>query len=633
VKPLHDPRLIALMITGLLTGVLHCDVALAQASAASLQEPEVHAFLETIPAEMSKSHIEGVAVMVLESGKIVAAEGFGRARLNSERIIDAGTSLFRAGSLSKPITAALVMQLVEEGRIDLDHDVSEYSGFVIPKQNGRALTMRDILTQSSGLSDTYRLLFSTDPKQAATLADYARARLPPFLYTPGTQPAYSNYAFGLAGYIVERLRGRPFADVARARIFEPLGMHAATFSQPPEQGIGAALVQGFKAGGTQPGPFEYVTPQSAGGLSVSAGDYAKFVRALIGTDTAEGHRMLLPATIAQMLTLQPGPEGAARSQVGMGLGVTIDRTRMGLTAVDHSGDTVQYHCEFRAYPERDLIIIAMQNTEGPPLIRTIVRRFEERFGLTPPALRPQPDAQADAEVAGIYASSRYSAHSFLKFGRLLQLLPVELVAGGGIRLGSSPEPLTRVGADLYQDLTRTARRALFIRDAHHRVTGMRVEAYQTMLRTSFWERPAFVFGTIIVGLAAAVLALLGQAVQMFRGRARLATGAGMPRAAAVFAAICSFALIVCVAGLYQVVVRLRSDLYAMNASFDPLIRAFECAGWISAIAWFAFSVALCKSWPRIGAVQRSLAACFVLAIGAALVLLADYHVLTSTLNY
>jgi CubicO group peptidase (beta-lactamase class C family) len=633
VKRLRYPQRMAVLVAGFLTGLLDNGVVWAQASPPPPQEAEVHAFLQTIPVEMSKSRIEGVAVIVMESGKIVAAEGFGNARVGSDRIIDALTSVFRAGSLSKPITAALVMQLVEEGRLDLDHDVSEYAGFAIPKHNGRALTMRDILTQSSGLSDTYRLLFSTDPSQAATLANYVRARLPRFLYTPGTQPAYSNYAFGLAGYIVERLRAKPFADVARERIFKPLGMNASTFSQPPEQPIAAALVQGFRAGGTQPGPFEYVTPQSAGGLSVSAGDYATFVRALIGTDTAEGHRILRPATIGQMLTLQPGPEGTARSEVGMGLGVTIDRTRVGLTAVDHSGDTVQYHCEFRAYPERDLIIVAMQNTEGPPLIRTIVRRFEERFGLTPPALLAQPDPQADDEVAGIYATGRYSAYSFLKFGRLLQLLPVQPVVGGGIRLGSAPEPLMRVGPDLYQDLTRTARRALFIRDANHRVIGMRVEAYQTMLRTSFWERPTFVFGAIILGLAAAALALLGQAAQILRGRAHVATAAGMSRLAAAFEAICSLALIVCVATLYHAVVQMRGDLYSMNAGFDPLIWGFESAGWISAITWIGFSFVLVKTWARIGAVQRFLGASFAAATAVALVTLADYHVLTSTLNY
>ncbi|HMH30310.1 MAG TPA: serine hydrolase domain-containing protein [Steroidobacteraceae bacterium] len=632
-KPLGYPRWVAVMVAGFLTGLLYNAVAWAHASLTPLEATEVHTFLQTIPADMSKSHIEGVAVIVVESGKIIAAEGFGRAQLGNDQIIDARTSMFRAGSLSKPVTAALVMQLVEEGRLNLDRDVSEYAGFVIPKQNGRALTMRDILTQSSGLSDTYRLIFSTDANHVATLANYARSRLPPFLYTPGTQPAYSNYAFGLAGYIVERLRAKPFADVARERIFEPLGMNASTFSQPPEQRIAATLVQGFRAGGAQPGPFEYVTPQSAGALSASAGDYATFVRALIGTDTAEGHRILRPATIAQMLTLQPGPEGAARSEVGMGLGVTIDRTRVGLTAVGHSGDTVQYHCEFRAYPERDLIIVAMQNTEGPPLIRSILRRFEERFGLTPPALHGQPDPHADGEVAGIYATGRYSAHSFLKFGRLLQLLPVQPVAGGGIRLGTAPEPLMRVGPDLYQDLTRTARRAVFIRDANHRVTGMRVEAYQTMLRTSFWERPAFVFGAIILGLAAAVLALLGQTVQMFRGRAFIASVIGMPRIAVASRAICSLALIVCIAGLYYAVVEMRSDLYSMNAGYDPLIRGFECAGWISAIAWLGFSLVLGKSWSRIGAAQRLLAASFAAATAAALVTLANYHVLTSTLNY
>lgn len=618
-------------ITASLFCFLARPAAWGQVSPPLLQEADVRAFLRTLPTDMSKAHIEGVAVVVMESGRVIAAEGFGHAHPGSDEVIDARTSVFRAGSLSKPVTATLVMQLVEEGRLDLDHDVSDYAGFVIPKKNGRALTMRDILSQSSGLSDTYRLLFSVTPNQTGTLADYARSRLPPFLYTPGTQPAYSNYAFGLAGYIVERLRGKPFAAVARERIFEPLGMKAATFAQPPEPSIAAALVQGFRAGGTKPGPFEYVAPESAGALSVSALDYAMFVRALVGTDMLEGHRILRPETIAQMLTLQPGPEGAA-TQFGMGLGVTIDRTRPGLTVVDHSGDTVQYHCEFRAYPKRDLIIIAMQNTEGAPLIRSLIRRFEERFGLTPPALSAQPNVAADREVAGVYGTGRYSAHSFLKFGRLQQLMPVQTVAGGGIRLGAAPEPLTRVGPDLYQDLTRTGRRALFIRNANHQVTGVRVEAYQTMLRLPFWEQPAFVFGIIIVGLAAAALALLAYVASAIQ---RLVTSRqpGATRFASRLAALCSLALILCVATLYQTVVGMRGELYSMNASLDPMIRGFESAGWISALAWIGFVIAAGRIWQRMSATQRVVASGFGTATLAALLMLADYHVMTSTLNY
>jgi CubicO group peptidase (beta-lactamase class C family) len=634
VKVLRNLRLIGLTLCTLLLGVVARDCAWGQAGFPQIEEAEVHAFLaQMIPPEMPKSRIEGIAVIVMKSGHIIASEGFGKAHVGQEQPIDARTSVFRAGSLSKPITAALVMQLVQEGRVDLDHDVSDYVGFIVPRRDGRPLTLRDILTQSSGLSDTYRLLFATEPGQAGTLETYARERLPPFLFTPGTQPAYSNYAFGLAGYMVERLRVRPFAAVARELIFDPLGMNTATFSQPPEPNIAAALVQGYRRGGTQPGPFEFVAPESAGGLSVSAADYALFVRALMGTDTLPGHRILRAETAAQMLTLQPGPEGPERTDVGMGLGVTIDRTRVGLTAIDHSGDTVQYHCEFRAYPERDLIIVAMQNTEGPPLVRTIVRRFEEQFGLTPPLLSAMPDSHEDQEVAGIYGTGRYSAHSFLKFGRLLQLMPITANPGGGIRLGAAPEPLTRVGPSLYQDLTRTARRALFIRNDAQQVTGVRVEAYQTMIRLSPWEGPAVVFGAVGLGLASALLALLYFVGRLIWARKHVLITPGTPAISRNLAAICALALILCVAGLYTAVTTMRSDLYLMNPRLDPLIRGFEFAGWVSALAWAGFAVALAAHWSRVSRAKRFAAIGFAAGTLTALVVLVNYHVLTSTLNY
>ncbi|HEX4241285.1 MAG TPA: serine hydrolase domain-containing protein [Steroidobacteraceae bacterium] len=616
---------------GLLGAVLATGANGGSASGATppsrLDADAVRSFLaDTIPPAMSKASIEGVAVIVVQSGHVVAAEGFGKSHGGSPEVIHAAASVFRAGSLSKPITAALVLQLVEEGKVDLDRDVSGYVGFEVPSRNGRAVTLRDILTQSSGFSDTYRLLFATDPADLHSLGDYARNRLPPLLFVPGTQPAYSNYAFGLAGYLVERLRGKPFAAVARERIFTPLKMSSATFSQPPEPAIAARLVTGYRRGGSRSGPFEYVSPESAGGLSISAADYARFAGALIEGGALDGGRILRSDTAASMLTLNAGPEGASRTEVGMGLGVTVDRTRPGMTAIGHSGDTVQYHSIFRAYPEQDLVIVAMQNTEGPPLIRTIVRTFEERFGLTPPVLPSAPDAAEDQEVAGVYATGRYSSHSFLRIGHLFQLLTIQTVPGGGIRLGGAPEPLRRVGPSLYQDPTRTERRALFLRADHGRVTGVRVEPYQTMLRVPPWERPSLVISLIGAGTVIAILTVLGLAWNMVRARAA-------PPLAWRLAGLASLALVACVCGFYTTVTTMRDDFYSMTPAFDPWIRAFEGAGIVGAIALIGFALAMPGRWRMARLPERMGAIAFVAGLGVTLLVLADYRVLTSTLNY
>lgn len=629
---LRGQQAASLVALALLTLRLSLSAAASQESAAAgIEGAAVNDFLrQSIPGEMAKAHIEGVAVMVVEAGEVVASQGFGAAHPGAGEDIDARTSVFRVGSMAKPITAALVLQLVDEGTVNLDSDVSAYVGFTVPKRAGRAVTLREILTHSTGFSDTYRLLFATSPRDFHSLGDYARTRLPPLIFTPGTQPAYSNYAFGLAGYMVERLRGKPFASVARERIFEPLQMTTATFRQPPEPALAAALVQGFRRGGIEPGPFEYVSPESAGGLSVSAADYTRFVRALIEGGALDGHRILSAASDQQMLTLQPGPEGAARTEIGMGLGVTIDRTRRNLTAVGHSGDTVQYHGEFRAYPERDLVIVALQNTEGPPLVRTIIREFEERFALTPPALTPRPNPSEDLDVAGTYATGRYSAHSFLGIGRLFQMMQIHAVPGGGIRIGTAPEPLTRVGPGLYQDLTRTGRRALFMRDVNGRVAGVRVEPYQTMMRVPLWKRPAVVFAILGVGVATALVTLLG-----FIGRVvwNALHARAAPAMAWRLAAFGALALLLCIGGLYATLTGMQAELYSMTAARDPWIRAFEVAGIVTAAAWIGFLLALQAYWPRARRMERVAAVLFAVGTLASLAVLIDYRVLTSTLNY
>jgi len=623
-------RFLALTATTALAIGAACGNAWGAAAPADLDAAAVRSYLsEIVPPEMAKAQIQGVAIFVTQSGHVIAAQGFGRAGRQGASI-DAEQTVFRAGSMSKPITAALVLQLAEEGKVELDHDVSDYVGFTVPKLDGRAVTLREILTHSTGFSDTYRLLFATDPSNFGTLQDYARNRLPPLLFPPGTQSAYSNYAFGLAGYLVERLRGQPFSTVARERIFKPLAMTTATFRQPPEAPIAARLAPGFRHAAQQPGPFEYVTPESAGGLSVSASDYARFVRALIGGGSLGGERILRADTTEKMLTLQPGTEGAQGGEIGMGLGVTIDRTRENLLVIGHSGDTVQYHSEFRAYRERGLVIVAMQNTEGPPLARTLIRKFEERFGLMPPALSPLPNQAEDHEVAGTYGTARYSGHSFLRVGHLFQLLSIATVSAGGIRLGAAPEPLTRVGPGLYQDLTRTGRRALFFRDSGGAVRGVRVEPYQTMLRIAPWQQPRLVFGVIGVGVTVALVALLGVLGRLIWSRVTARPAPPLPWR---FAALSALALVLCVAGLFTTLTGMQADLYSMNPGRDPWIRAFEAAGIISVAAWAGFLFAILKHWARTRRAERIAAILFAAGMLAALAELINYHVLTSTLNY
>jgi hypothetical protein len=142
-----------------------------------------------------------------------------------------------------------------------------------------------------------------------------------------------------------------------------------------------------------------------------------------------------------------------------------------------------------------------------------------------------------------------------------------------------------------------------------------------------------VFGAIGLGLVSALLALLSLLGHLLW---RLLRARNTPLESPILgslAAICAVALMACVGGLYVAITTLRDDLYSMNARFDPLIRAFECAGWVSALAWAAFVIGLGVHWSRASRAERFAAIGFAGGTLAALIVLADYHVLTSTLNY
>jgi CubicO group peptidase (beta-lactamase class C family) len=149
------------------------------------------------------------------------------------------TTLVRPGSISKLFTAIAVMQLVEQGKLDLDRDINDYLDFDIPTPNGGVpVTLRRLMTHRAGFEEHVKGLFSAD-RVPEPLGHWLARLLPRRLFPAGDVSAYSNYGMALAGYIVERAAGEPYADYVADRILQPLGMAHATFhsrsqkSSPP----------------------------------------------------------------------------------------------------------------------------------------------------------------------------------------------------------------------------------------------------------------------------------------------------------------------------------------------------------------------------------------------------------------
>ena len=196
-----------------------------------LTAADVETFLDGIvPLQLDREDVAGATVAVVKDGKPLFTKGYGYADVKNKKPVGEET-LFRPGSVSKLFTWTAVMQLVEQGKLDLGKDVNEYLDFKIPSAFGQPISLKNILTHTAGFEEQLKDLFTAD-KRSPNLGNFLKTHIPQRIFAPGTTPAYSNYATMLAGYVVERVSGQPFNDYIHQNIFKPLGMTRSTFAQP-----------------------------------------------------------------------------------------------------------------------------------------------------------------------------------------------------------------------------------------------------------------------------------------------------------------------------------------------------------------------------------------------------------------
>ena len=388
--------------------------AMPGTEAPAMTAADLGAFFDGIvPYAIHRGNIAGAAIAVVADGHLVFAKGYGYADVKTGRPVIADQTLFRPGSVSKTFTWTAVMQLVQEGKLDLDTDVNKYLDFKIPEKFGKPITLRDIMTHSAGFEDTVTDLFVNTPDQLYPLKDYLQRRMPARIYPPGKIVAYSNFATTIAGYIVQRVSGEPFDQYIQKHIFGPLGMGHSTFQQPLPARLKPFMAKGYKeASDKDTVPFEYVEAAPAGALSSTVTDMARFMLAQLDNGSFDGAQILNPATIKEMHTPQGRPIAGMN---GMDLGF-YDENRNGLRIIGHAGDTNAFHSDMHLLLNKGVGIFMTFNSTGTAgaveQVRVhIFRAFLDRyFPYTAPKEATVKDPQKDAaRVAGSYESSRHTS--------------------------------------------------------------------------------------------------------------------------------------------------------------------------------------------------------------------------------
>lgn len=308
--------------------------------------PDHTAFVAAVDAlaadALARGPVAGLSIAVFSRGERVLAKGYGAADLEAAVPATAETS-YPIASVSKHFTAALVLRLVDQGRLSLDDPLARFFPDARPQIG--VLTLRNLLDHTSGLTRG-----GVAPRAAArsVLRRGGTAR------APGEVWDYSNYNFSLLGLAIEEATGRDYASLVRDELTAPLGLTGTGYC---EDGTGVpGRARDYLSGGRRLSPTDYWAGGrffAGGGLCSTVLDLVAFERAL------EDGRVVSPASLRAMRASTPLPGGIA---AGYGLGTRIGETA-GRAKIGHTGGGQGNKAVLARYPADDLTIAVLFNTE------------------------------------------------------------------------------------------------------------------------------------------------------------------------------------------------------------------------------------------------------------------------------
>ena len=398
---------------------------------AGLTDPaELEAFIDgMMAAHFPSRHVSAATIAVVKDGALFFAKGYGFADREKRIPMDPATTLIRPGSVSKLFTWTAVMQLVEQGKLDLDADINTYlKTFKIPATFPEPITMKDVLTHTAGFEEQGFGLFARDPADLKPLRDSLAARIPARVRPPGSLSSYSNYATALAGLIVEEISGTPYNDYIEQNILKPLGMDHSTFREPLPAHLAAEMAVGYqlKGGRFEPEKFELIGNFGpAGSLSASATDMAKFMIAHLQLGRLGDARILQEETARRMHSrlygLDPRLPGMAH-----GFYEIEDR---GVRGIGHGGDTTLFHSELLLLPEQNVGLFVCYGSTGLPSF-DILPAFTGRYFAAPEPAPPAPPAGFEERAKRVAGAYRFTRHNFTSLEKAFSLPSVANVVAG-----------------------------------------------------------------------------------------------------------------------------------------------------------------------------------------------------------
>ena len=435
-------------------------VLCSSAAAAAPLPPELEQRItRAVEEELKEGEVPGAAVAVLQDGQLVYLKAFG-VRSVDERTPVTPDTLFRLGSTTKMLTSLVALEAAAQGKVALDAPVGRYAKGLNPALG--KVTLRQLLSHTAGMREASP---SVQSKDDDALGRMVRSWKADYLFAPpGDVFSYSGPGYWLAGYALEGVHGKPYADLMRTQLFLPLGMARSTLR--PLEALTWDFAQGHeevekRLSVVRP-MAENVAMYPAGSAFSLARELARLAAVLLAGGRDGEQQLLAPAAVKDFFTpgpLLPGGEGA---HYGFGL-VSFDLLPSDseeLLTFEHGGVRRGYGSHLRFLPQRRGAVILLTNRNGATLPRSLdlITRAVWKTPETPepaPAAQPLSAAEAKAYV-GTYAHADLVRFDVRWDGQqlLLDKTPLERVGEHQFR--------TKEGAQYLFVVEKGARRAQYL---------------------------------------------------------------------------------------------------------------------------------------------------------------------------
>ncbi len=263
---------------------------------------DIKVWIDTQFAEgMESFNIPGASFVLMQGDSILHINGYGVADLETNTAVNSESSIFSIASISKTFVGTAIMQLYEEGKVQLDEDINKYlKTFQIEYKFGDPISIKQLLTHTAGFDERNIGTTVRNENSMISLAQYLKKRMPPQIRPVDEALTYSNHGYALLGLIIEDVSGLPFHEYVRKMILKPLGMNSSGFFRQAKLKNNYVTSYLQKENLLIPYKPDFQLNYPAGSLSSTASDMRNYISMYINNGNFQGAQILDSATVVQM---------------------------------------------------------------------------------------------------------------------------------------------------------------------------------------------------------------------------------------------------------------------------------------------------------------------------------------------